>query len=738
MFFTIEFERCDKNVSFVHTDLEAAYRRACAEGSKEVFLARMNLVGFHEAGKTSLAKRLMGKDFDAKVQSTEGISLHYITSTFRRNKLTGKNWNETDIKVDDLNKEVIQNMKQFVGTSKENQSNKKEARNKEPENSLSTEERPLFIQRLLRLIRRFFSKTNEANYVAVPEETDMKSESDGLSMSSRFKELTLENFDKPSQIASEYKPFTLRLWDLGGQNDFLTTHHLFLDVEATTVIVMDITKEFNRKFEHPDKDLKLKQNNPSSPKDIMHYWLNSFYTEAKEKERKTGKGTAVNILVVLTHIDYYDSGIERQERIKQYKDEIMMSLREKKYAPFVTEDNIFAIDNKTGRDESFYDLKEQLFESFFQQQSWNKEMPMKWLRLQADILEMKEQGEKYMTMMNLKELGGNVGMDNTEIESFLKTHNAVGTFLHFNYEQQLPGGQLFHLAELKNFIITDPQWLVDMCKEVITHPEFLFQRRSKLGPYERLKLHTLEELQKGYVTQESLKTLWGSDEAVSYLTKLMLTFEIFIPLTDSEESIQNYLIPCMLPMSNENYEGSIQEEIVILYNGVHKAECGNWIHMGKLSNLFSTIIQTNNWKLSLKPLPAYDRFSFKCGEELRLQLSLEKGPKPDSNFRAVVYCSRPALKNRPLQETLKQMRELLSHTRKEITIENEKDLERFCPYYGLQEAGLRLVLSMEEIDKLKCPCHKKNLSDDDYSSFLENYVCKSHTSFVSLSLLIDA
>ena len=53
----------------------------------------------------------MGKDFDAKVQSTEGIALHYITSIFRRNKLTGKNWNETDIKVDDLNKEVIQNMK---------------------------------------------------------------------------------------------------------------------------------------------------------------------------------------------------------------------------------------------------------------------------------------------------------------------------------------------------------------------------------------------------------------------------------------------------------------------------------------------------------------------------------------------------------------------------------------------------------------------------------------------------
>ena len=56
-------------VQHVFVDLGEAYNKACKEGSKEVFLARMNLVGFHEAGKTSLAKRLMGKNFDANVKS---------------------------------------------------------------------------------------------------------------------------------------------------------------------------------------------------------------------------------------------------------------------------------------------------------------------------------------------------------------------------------------------------------------------------------------------------------------------------------------------------------------------------------------------------------------------------------------------------------------------------------------------------------------------------------------------
>ena len=98
------------------------------------------------------------------------------------------------------------------------------------------------------------------------------------------------------QLQRKLYPFTLRLWDLGGQNDFITTHHLFLDVEATTLIVMDITKEFDKTFrirerhQNKEKDLKLKQTNPKTPAHILHYWLNAFFVEAKAKAGKENKG----------------------------------------------------------------------------------------------------------------------------------------------------------------------------------------------------------------------------------------------------------------------------------------------------------------------------------------------------------------------------------------------------------------------------------------------------------------
>ena len=158
----------------------------------------------------------------------------------------------------------------------------------------------------------------------------------------------------------------------------------------------------------------------------------------------------------------------------------MKSLEEKRYGCLITKDKIFAVDNKTGKDEGFDELKKCLFNSFEQQQSWRKPMPMKWLQLQAEILEEKEKGTGYMHFTELKELGRSIGMNDTDIQSFLKIHHAVGTFLHFGEKPQETIEQLIDLPELNDIIVTDPQWLVNMCKEVITHPDSFLTEKGNL------------------------------------------------------------------------------------------------------------------------------------------------------------------------------------------------------------------------------------------------------------------
>ena len=84
-----------------------------------MFLARMNLVGFHEAGKTSLAERLMGKEFNANVKSTEGVSIHYIKSNFNKSSAVCEDWKESEQDASELNKLFIDEMKKYLPRSSE-------------------------------------------------------------------------------------------------------------------------------------------------------------------------------------------------------------------------------------------------------------------------------------------------------------------------------------------------------------------------------------------------------------------------------------------------------------------------------------------------------------------------------------------------------------------------------------------------------------------------------------------
>ena len=83
---------------FDKEELDKAYEIACREGTKRVVNARMALAGYHGAGKTSVATRLMGKKLDVeKSQSTEGIAMHRIKS-----KLIGGKWETTKLSTADL------------------------------------------------------------------------------------------------------------------------------------------------------------------------------------------------------------------------------------------------------------------------------------------------------------------------------------------------------------------------------------------------------------------------------------------------------------------------------------------------------------------------------------------------------------------------------------------------------------------------------------------------------------
>ena len=445
-------------------------------------------------------------------------------------------------------------------------------------------------------------------------------------------------------------PFTLRLWDLGGQNDFINTHHLFLDAKATTLIVLDITKKLHRTFHG-----EIKLGNPKTPAEVLCYWLNSL------QEKNDSTIEKPNVVIVLTHIDLIRS-TKRDKYIASYIEDILKLLNGKPYSELITQGDIYTVDNNSTDDSIFQNLKKQLLQKLIQQEGWGKKIPIKWLKLEADILERKENETKFISLSQVAEMGTVNGMISEEIESFLRTHNSLGNFIHYTD------------PDLRHIIITDPQWLVDMCKSVITNHIFLEERN--LSPL------TLDQLKKGHVTKNALAELWGGEE-VTFLTELMLKFHLFLPLVESGE----YLIPCMLPSYDLNNAEPFKD-MVCLYGASQRAQ-----FVGTFHKFLSLLTCNTNWSVSRKDPLSYSEASLNIGPGLVLRLSLQKESVIETN----ICCTRSVMK-KDLTSIIVETKERLFRCMLYMNIANSNDVLVLCPYSDPNDKGQCTVKGEEGED----------------------------------------
>ena len=188
-----------------------------------------------------------------------------------------------------------------------------------------------------------------------------------------------------------------------------------------------------------------------------------------------------------------------------------------------------------------------------------------------------------------------MGMDTDAVESFLKRQTVLGDLVYF--------------PDLRDLVITDPQWLVDKCKALITTHGFINQR-------EGLSQDLKTSLKNGEITENGLKRLWGNDEVV-FLIKLMEKFDLLVDV--SNESCRKYVIPCMLPSSKTE----IKQQGVPLK-----------LLTDTFPQLVSKCSKLKNWKLSWDSL-SFTTATFHIGKDVRLDLWL-------SSFREAqtrIWCS---------------------------------------------------------------------------------------------------
>ncbi|CAH1251471.1 Hypp9068 [Branchiostoma lanceolatum] len=558
--------------------MRALYDRACEEGFTEVFSTRFVLIGKYGNGKTNLVSSLVGEDFEPDWKITDGIAIHPCVMT------KTEQWRKIEGLQDHFPYAVAEQMKKLRTQKQEEEEEKEQSMTSQPEQHV---EGPADSEQL---DSSGAKELNKSSPTEKPPSEELSSLLEKAQMTEKPPVLP-ETFLTAAKILQEEKgaqsnPTGTRehpqisIWDFGGQEIFYSTQQVFYTHRAIYGLTLNLTKPL-----HAPVDSSTANGGPASQcieeRDFIDYHLESIRAHTRplkgslsyyEDEDTAGKrDIEPTVVVICTHRDQVTKEIE-----EEYHRNIRHHLKGRVIDKHVR-DRYFSVDNtkRNPEDQEVSNLRQFILDVARQQSYMGEKIPIKWLELRSKLLEMYKQGTRYCSMERVME-----AMETARPPAGVTPEeNAIGIlkFLH------LRGDIIFFPTEsLQNFVILDPQWLVDVCKTIITIP--LYRDPAVKEEWDRLK-------ETGELTNRLIEYVWTHrKEALQYnlmdhkqeLLELMDRFDLVLQCygyhdrergSDRDESVgTTYFVPSLLttePDSAKLYPPGItcSKPIFIVFDG---------------------------------------------------------------------------------------------------------------------------------------------------------------------------
>ena len=259
------------------------------------------------------------------------------------------------------------------------------------------------------------------------------------------------------------------LWDFGGQAVYYATHPLFLTPRAIYLLVNDLSRDPRGRAKSVMRQgmfTKFEDRSDfRSNFDYLEFWMSSVASLAIEDEsdHQVPRNTLLPeklppVFFVCTHADIPYDGVDSTT----LANEAFGSLQTKPYETHLHHHG-FVVDNTKSGNESecpeVRRLRKEVHDVAKELPQMKEAIPINWLRYEKELQFMKEDGHKYIPLERAKEVASEV-CNIADDEQFL-------TLLNFLHDQRI----LIHFAdtpELNRLVVLDPQWLIDVSKEVIT------------------------------------------------------------------------------------------------------------------------------------------------------------------------------------------------------------------------------------------------------------------------------
>ncbi|XP_072021508.1 probable serine/threonine-protein kinase pats1 [Amphiura filiformis] len=264
-----------------------------------------------------------------------------------------------------------------------------------------------------------------------------------------------ENIRKATEQADDLE---VTFWDFAGQELYYSTHQVFFNRRAVFALVFDMSKKLEERCEVQDFSKKRQSRfHDFNGEDFIKFWLQSIYTYAAQ-DSADDKGYPP-IFIIGTH--KRDSAVEEEV----VKDQLFAILEGKQYEKYVRRQFHFLENDPTKQqqpcdEEALKSMKDAVAKAAINAPHMKEQYPIKWLQFHKAVIETLGTGDNkpYITLEETRELAAECNItDESQFITMLGLYHDLGTIIWFGEDKIL-----------KNTIILDPQWLIDVFKAVIT------------------------------------------------------------------------------------------------------------------------------------------------------------------------------------------------------------------------------------------------------------------------------
>ncbi|XP_053405608.1 uncharacterized protein LOC128558994 [Mercenaria mercenaria] len=507
------------------------YKKALQDGKVSVHNIRVMVVGHYDVGKTTLTKRLLGEPVDiTKRASTNGIEVHVDRckiSLKDRAWICPENYNTRKAIFHQLAKLFDKDGKQAETQTEMNVSDDSSLDVDKAHEQTTPAEHPVAeIEDSVEV--EIYSRIQTVSKVSHLESVRKNAESlegEDTQIMSHLKKL-IENVqvDKEHLEASD-----LSLWDFAGQNVFYATHQAFFSRRAIYLLVTNISKHIDDTVDDDPWHTDCRGEKNCKVSEYIDFWLNSIH-EFCSNQGENGPP----VVLVGTFADQLKKDISPDDACSSLREFLV----EKAASCHLTTEN-FLLDN-TVEDENIQSLRKHIFDEASKQSYWGENIPAKWVIMEDVLIGIKEENTKVLRKDRLKELNMTLPVPiktDEELELFLQFHHEIGNIIYFSKD------------DVTNYILLDPQWLIDAFKSVITAKSFCISRTN-------IKNEWMEFQRTAVLKQVLIDAVWEKPENRDFKNyrDLLLTYMVILglvarPVQQEEHSVKGenwYFVPCML------------------------------------------------------------------------------------------------------------------------------------------------------------------------------------------------